>query len=96
MCSVHLGIFSTSGVLSILGGISRVYQGDILSTPEDVHYIGEYHDSCGGYQEYIDDAQDIGVFNINQRYLSNQVCFIPGVPGGCPKHGTFLGLMLQQ
>ena len=27
--------------------------GDIMSTLEDVHYIGRYHDSCGGYHEHI-------------------------------------------
>ena len=54
VCSVHRGMFSTSGdIMSTLG--------DIMSTSGDVQYIGdimmhvgEYHDACGGYHEYIE------------------------------------------
>ena len=27
---------------------------DIMNTLGDVQYIGEYHDACGGYHEYIE------------------------------------------
>ena len=37
-CSVHRGMFSTSGDFSASGG---------------VQYIGEYHEYIGGYHEYI-------------------------------------------
>ena len=36
---LHFGVYSTSG--------------DIISTSENVHYIGAYHDACGRYSEYI-------------------------------------------
>ena len=38
--SVHFGVYSTPG--------------DIMSTSEDVHYIGGYHDACGRHPEYIE------------------------------------------
>ena len=39
LCSVHQGMFSTSGVFNILG--------DTMST------LGGYHEYIGGYHEYI-------------------------------------------
>ena len=46
VCSVHWGLFSTSGGVQYIRGCS-VHQGDIMST------LGAYHDECGGYHEYI-------------------------------------------
>ena len=31
-----------------------------MSTSGDVQYIGGYHDTCGGYHEYMGDVQYIG------------------------------------
>ena len=31
-----------------------------MSTSRDVQYIGGYHDTCGGYHEYMGDVQYIG------------------------------------
>ena len=43
---------STSGdIMSTLGMFSTLE--DIMKTLGDVQYIGEYHDACGGYHEYI-------------------------------------------
>ena len=72
VCSVHQGMFSTSGRVQTLGGYHKYIGEDIMSTSGDTmgtlggyhEYIGGYHDACGGYHEYI------GVFNINQRLLS--------------------------
>ena len=36
-----------------------IHVGDIMSTSRDVQYIGRYHDSCGGYHEYIEGGQYI-------------------------------------
>ena len=45
---------STLGVLNTLEGtMSALGRGDIMNTLGDVQYIGEYHDACGGYHEYI-------------------------------------------
>ena len=51
MCSVHRGVFSTSGGYhEYIGGgdIMSTSGGDIMSTSGDVQYIGGYHDECGG------------------------------------------------
>ena len=59
-CSVHRGVFSTSGD-------TMSTSGDIMSTSGDVQYIGGYHDErgdtmstsgdvSGGYHEYIGDV----------------------------------------
>ena len=42
VCSVHRGMFSTSGVFSTSGGYHEYIGGDIMSTS------GGYHDECGG------------------------------------------------
>ena len=53
-CSVHRGdTMSTSGDVQYIGGCS-VHRGDIMSTS------GGYHDTCGGYHEYMGDVQYIG------------------------------------
>ena len=46
VCSVHRGMFSTSGDVQYIGGCS-VHQGDTMSTS------GGYHEYIGGYHEYI-------------------------------------------
>ena len=55
VCSVHRGMFSTSGGCSVHRGDTMSTSGDILSTSgdilstsRDVQHISEYHDSCGG------------------------------------------------
>ena len=45
-CSVHRGMFSTSGDVQYIGGCS-VHRGDTMSTS------GGYHEYIGGYHEYI-------------------------------------------
>ena len=50
--SVHRGMFSSSEVFSTPGDTMSTSR-DILSMSGDVQYIEEYHDSCGGYHEYI-------------------------------------------
>ena len=62
-CSVHRGVFSTSGGyheyiggiswvhrgdIMYIGGISWVHLGDTMSTSGDVQYIGGYHEYIGG------------------------------------------------
>ena len=34
-----------------------------MSTSGDIQYIGEYHDACGGYHEYMEDVQYIGGYH---------------------------------
>ena len=46
VCSVHRGMFSTSGGYHEYIGGYHEYTGS-------VQYIGGYHDACGGYHEYI-------------------------------------------
>ena len=73
-CSVHWGetmstagdIMGTSGDIQYIGGISWCMWGNIMmhvrdtkSTSGDVQYIGGYHESSGGYHEYIGDVQYI-------------------------------------
>ena len=57
-CSVHRGMFSTSGDVQYIGGCSvhrGVFStsgntsGDIMSTGD----VGGYHEYSGGYHEYI-------------------------------------------
>ena len=48
VCSLHRGMFSTSGGVQYIGGIPLVHRGDIMSTSGDVQYIGGYHDERGG------------------------------------------------
>ena len=53
VCSVHQGMFSTSGVFSTSGDIMTT-SGDIMTTSGGYHdYIGGYHDYIGGYHEHI-------------------------------------------
>ena len=53
VCSVHLGMFSTSGGVQYIGdtmstsGDIMSTSGDIMSTSKDVQY------TSGGYHEYI-------------------------------------------
>ena len=53
MCSVHQGIFSTSGVFSALG--------DTLSTSGNVQYIGDTMSILGDIMSRLGDVQYIGV-----------------------------------
>ena len=60
-CSVHQGVFSTSG------GYHEYIRGDIMSTSGDVQYIGGYHDergdimmNVGGTMSTSGDVQYIG------------------------------------
>ena len=68
MCSVHWGMFSTSGGHhEYIGGTPWVHRGDTMSTSGGVQYIGGtpwvhrgmfstsegYHEYIGGYHEYI-------------------------------------------
>ena len=46
VCSVHRGMFNTSGGVQYIEGYHE-YIGGIHE------YIGRYHDACGGYDEYI-------------------------------------------
>ena len=46
VCSVHRGMFSTSGDVQYIGGCS-VHRGDIMSTSGDIM------STSGGYHEYI-------------------------------------------
>ena len=46
VCSVHRGMFSTSGGVQYIGGCS-VHRGDIMSTSGDIM------STSGGYHEYI-------------------------------------------
>ena len=54
VCSVHRGMFNTSGDVQYIGGCSvhrgdtMSTSGDIMSTSGDVQYIGGYHDERGG------------------------------------------------
>ena len=65
-CSVHRGMFSTSGnTMSTLRAYHEYMEEcsvhrNIMSTSVGYHEsIGGYHDACGEYHKYI------GVFNIN-------------------------------
>ena len=46
VCSVHQGIFSTSGDVQYIGGCS-VHRENTMST------LGEYHEYIGGHHEHI-------------------------------------------
>ena len=52
-CSVHWGVFSTSGDVQYIGGCS-VHRGDTMSTS------GDTMSTSGGYHEYIGGVQYIG------------------------------------
>ena len=70
VCSVHWGMFSTSGDVQYIGGCS-VHRGDIMSTS------GGYHEYIGGYHEYI------GGCSVHWRdtmSISGGVQYIRGIP----------------
>ena len=55
VCSVHLGVFGTSGDIMSTSGDIMSTSGDVMSTSGgyhehigDVQYIGGNHDACGG------------------------------------------------
>ena len=52
VCSVHLGMSSTSGGVQYIGDTMST-SGDIMSTSRDVQYTsGGYHEYIRGYHEY--------------------------------------------
>ena len=58
VCSVHQGMFSTSGgcsvhweVLSTLGGCHEYIGGCSVRRGDIMMHVGEYHDACGGYHD---------------------------------------------
>ena len=54
VCSVHLGVFGTSGDIMSTSGDIMSTSGDIMSTSGDVM------STSGGYHEHIGDVQYIG------------------------------------
>ena len=87
-CSVHRGVFSTSGGVQYIGGIPWVHRGDTMST-------------SGGYHEYIGGISWVhrGVFSTSEGYHEyiGGVQYIGGIPwvhrggyheyiGGCSVH----------
>ena len=87
VCSVHRGMFSTSGGYhEHIGGIPWAHRGDTMSTSGVFSTSGGYHDACGGYHEYIGGCsvhrrdtvstlggyhEYIGVFNRNWKVFTN-------------------------
>ena len=83
VCSVHRGMFSTSGGVQYIGGIPWVHRGDIMSTSGGYHderggipwvHRGMfstsegYHEYIGGYHEYIGGYHEyIGGCSVHRR-----------------------------
>ena len=57
MCSVHGGMFSTSGgiqyIEEYIGGYHECIEGCLVHRRDIMMDVGGYYDACGGYQEYI-------------------------------------------